>query len=175
MLILLPRQKNGLPGLLNKLLDPASLEAFKKLFNKATYTTNRFIFHLPKFTLGGESVDLKDKLVDLGLREVFTPKANFSGLSGEGNLFINKVMHQAVIEVSCVRPLKHSASSSDFCSYSALPTHVLCKPTHFFFHSFIATMSYSLQTSFNSVVKDWADKYHVCGTPKRSPSRSISR
>ncbi len=24
-----------------------------------------------------------------------------------------------------------------------LLTHVLCKPTHFFFHSFIATMSYS--------------------------------
>ncbi len=36
-------------------------------------------------------------------------------------------------------------------------THVLCKPTHFIFHSFMATMSYSLQTSFNSVVKDWAD------------------
>ncbi len=34
----------------------------------------------------------------------------------------------------------------------------LPKPTHFFFHSFIATMSYSLQTSFNSVMKDRADK-----------------
>ncbi len=56
-----------------------------------------------------------------------------------------------------------------------LLTHVLCKPTHFFFHSFIATRSYSLQTSFNSVLKDWADKYHVWGTPTRSPSRSNSR
>ncbi len=37
-------------------------------------------------------------------------------------------------------------------------THVLCKPTRFFFHSFIATMCYPLQTSFNSVMKDWADK-----------------
>ncbi len=46
-----------------------------------------------------------------------------------------------------------------------LLTHVLCKPTHLFFHSVIATMSYSLQTSFNSVMKDWADKYHVWGTP----------
>ncbi len=54
-------------------------------------------------------------------------------------------------------------------------THVHCKPTHFFFHSFIATMSYSLQTSFSSVMKDWADKYHVWGTPTRSPSRSNSR
>ncbi len=56
-----------------------------------------------------------------------------------------------------------------------LLTHVLCKPTHFFFHSFIATMSYSPQISFNSVTKDWADKYHVWGTPTRSPSRSNSR
>ncbi len=42
-----------------------------------------------------------------------------------------------------------------------LLTHVLCKPTHVFFHSFIGTMSDSLQTSFNSVMKDWADIYHV--------------
>ncbi len=44
-----------------------------------------------------------------------------------------------------------------------LLTHVLCKPTHFFFHAFIATISYSLQTKFNSIMKDWADKYHVWG------------
>ncbi len=56
-----------------------------------------------------------------------------------------------------------------------LLTHVLCKPTHFFFHSFIATMSYPLQTSFNSLMEDWADKYYVWGTPTRSPSRSNSR
>ncbi len=56
-----------------------------------------------------------------------------------------------------------------------LLTHVLFKPTHFFFHSFIATMSYCLQKSFNSVMKDLADKYHVWGTPTRSPSRSNAR
>ncbi len=50
-----------------------------------------------------------------------------------------------------------------------LLTNVLCKPTHFFFHSFIATMSYSPQISFNGVMKDWADKNHVWGTPTRSP------
>ncbi len=56
-----------------------------------------------------------------------------------------------------------------------LLTHVLCKPTHFFFHSFIATMSYPLQTSCISVMKGWADKFHVWGTPTRSPSRLNSR
>ncbi len=42
-----------------------------------------------------------------------------------------------------------------------LLTHVLCKPTHFYFHSFIATISYSLQINLSGVMKDWADKYHV--------------
>ncbi len=46
-----------------------------------------------------------------------------------------------------------------------LLTHVHCKRTHFVFHSFKADMSYSLQTNFVSVMKDWADKYHVWGTP----------
>ncbi len=39
--------------------------------------------------------------------------------------------------------------------------YVLCKSTHFFFPSVIAIMSYYLQTIFISVMKDWADKYHV--------------
>ncbi len=49
-----------------------------------------------------------------------------------------------------------------------LLTHVLCKPKHFFLQLFIATISNYLQTSFNSVMNDWPDKYHVWGTPARS-------
>ncbi len=56
-----------------------------------------------------------------------------------------------------------------------LLTHVLCKPTHLFFHLLIDTMSFTLQTRFSSVMKDWADKYHIWGTPTRSPFRSNSR
>ncbi len=69
----------------------------------------------------------------------------------------------------CLHPLKY------FLCTVRLLTHVLCKTTHFFFHSFIATMSNSPQISFNSVIKDWADKYHVRGIPTRAPSRSNSR
>ncbi len=42
-----------------------------------------------------------------------------------------------------------------------LLTHVLCKTSHFFFQSCITTMSNSRQASFNNVMKDWPDKYHV--------------
>ncbi len=100
MLIVLPKQNDGLPALLTKLLDPASLPTFEKLFSKFTYSMKRFMFHMPKFTLGGDSIDLKDHLRVLGMNEVFTDQADFSGITGKRNLFIDSVMHQAVIEVS---------------------------------------------------------------------------
>ncbi len=75
---------------------------------------------------------------------------------------------------STLTKLSLSFSSGCYCTVRLL-THVLCKPTHFLFHSFIATMSYCLQTSFISVRKGRADKHHVWGTPMRSSSRSNSR
>ncbi len=100
MLIVLPKQNDGLPALLTKLLEPASLPTFKKLFSKSTYGKRRFMFHMPKFTLGGDSIDLKEHLSVLGMNEVFTDQADFSGITGKKNLFIGGVMHQAVIEVN---------------------------------------------------------------------------
>ncbi len=99
MLIVLPKQNDGLPTLLTKLLDPATLPTFKKLFCKSTYSMKRSEFHMPKFTLGGDSIDLKDHLRVLGMNEVFASQADFSGVTGKKNLFIDSVMHQAVIEV----------------------------------------------------------------------------
>ncbi len=100
MLIVLPNQTNGLPGLLNKLLDSASLPTLKRLFSKSTYAMQRFYFFLPKFILGGKSSELKEKLGHLGVNEVFTPHADLSGINGMRNLYINSVLHQAVIKVS---------------------------------------------------------------------------
>ncbi len=54
-------------------------------------------------------------------------------------------------------------------------THVLCKPTHFFFQLLIDRMSNYIQTSFTGAMKDWTDKYHLWGTPTRSLSWSNSR
>ncbi len=54
---------------------------------------------MPKFTLSGESIDLKWHLKALGMNEVFTNQADFSGITGERILSIDSVMHQAVIEV----------------------------------------------------------------------------
>ncbi len=100
MLIVLPRKKGGLPALLKKLLKRKSLPKFRKLYSKSTYGKRRFMLYMPKFTLGGDSLDLKGHLGALGMNEVFTDRADFSGMTGERNFFIDSVMHQAVIEVS---------------------------------------------------------------------------
>ncbi len=103
MLIVLPNTKDGLPGLLTKLLAPTSLPTFKKLFTKSAYSSDRFFLYLPRFTLGGESTDLKACLRSLGLDEVFSPQADFSGINEQKNLCISSVMHQAVLEVRNVK------------------------------------------------------------------------
>ncbi len=87
-----------------------------------------------------------------------------------------KILDQSTFGTSCGMSKPVEPSLHEQYRYTVrFLTHVLCKPTHFFFHSFIATMSYPLQTSFIGVMKGWADKFHVWGTPKRSPSRSNSR
>ncbi len=77
MLIVLPKKNDGLPALLTKLLNTASLPKFRKLFTKSTYGNRRFMLYMPKFTLGGDSLDLKDHLRALGMIDVFTDRADF--------------------------------------------------------------------------------------------------
>jgi len=54
---------------------------------------------LPKFLIKTE-YSLKNTLIDLGLNVSFTPYADFSGMTGQKDLYIDKVMHKAFIEVN---------------------------------------------------------------------------
>ncbi len=72
MLIVLPKQNGGLPALLTRLLDSASLPTFKRRFSKALYDNKLFELQMPNFTLGRESIDLKESLKTLGVNEVVT-------------------------------------------------------------------------------------------------------
>lgn len=53
---------------------------------------------LPKFKTTLE-LKLKPILQELGLRQAFTPFADFSGITSDEKLFIDKVIHKAFIEV----------------------------------------------------------------------------
>ena len=50
--------------------------------------------HLPKFTLE-KALNVNEILQSLGIKKAFSPKANFSNLTQEGNLCIDKILHKA--------------------------------------------------------------------------------
>jgi len=55
--------------------------------------------YIPKFKLE-DSFELKDVLSNLGMAESFSDNSDFSGMDGSKYLFIDKVIHKAVIDVN---------------------------------------------------------------------------
>ncbi|KAK8762414.1 hypothetical protein V5799_026324 [Amblyomma americanum] len=55
--------------------------------------------YLPKFKLE-QAVDLKVTLQGIGIKDLFTPDADLSGISEAANLFYKNVFHKTVMEVS---------------------------------------------------------------------------
>ncbi|KAB1277674.1 Serpin A3-8 [Camelus dromedarius] len=53
---------------------------------------------LPKFSISSD-YDLKDILPQLGIREVFTDKADLSGVNDSNDLKVTQVVHKAVLDV----------------------------------------------------------------------------
>ena len=92
MIIILPKENN--------------ISSVEQMFNNenlatwmdSMYPTNVDIY-LPKFTHKTE-YNLKEMLIAMGMDIAFSPDADFSGMNGYGDLFIEKVLHKAFIEVN---------------------------------------------------------------------------
>lgn len=54
---------------------------------------------VPKFTVQGATISLKQELSALGMADAFTAAANFSGITTADQLFIDDVVHQAFVKV----------------------------------------------------------------------------
>jgi serine protease inhibitor len=92
MLIVLPREPDGLPTLEKKL----TLENLRK------WSDNDFReieIYLPRFKITAE-FSLKDTLAALGMTDAFSGIADFSGMDGKKGLFIQAVLHKALVEVN---------------------------------------------------------------------------
>jgi len=55
---------------------------------------------LPKFKITCGTLELKDILRDMGMKDAFSDAADFSGMTGKRDLYISNVMHKAFVEVN---------------------------------------------------------------------------
>uniref|UniRef100_F1L396 Serpin-like protein n=1 Tax=Ascaris suum TaxID=6253 RepID=F1L396_ASCSU len=92
MYILLPKRIYGLAAFEQSLQGTRILE----LLQNCTWNVVRV--EVPKFQLEGE-FELSNALYRMGLKDAFTSRANFSGIS-RSTLFISKVVHKSLIKVN---------------------------------------------------------------------------
>jgi len=94
MQVLLPNTKYGLVGLEDKLKNVDIHELFEKEKEKT-----EVIIGLPKFKQEN-TVQLNKQLSMLGLNNMFSPLADFSGISDVSGLHVSQVVQKAFIEVN---------------------------------------------------------------------------
>ncbi len=93
MVVLLPRAADGLAKL------EEELTSTKIASWLAEAGVIKLDVTLPLFRVESK-FQLKDVLQEMGLAESFTPRADFSGINGEKDLFLQDVIHQAYVEVN---------------------------------------------------------------------------
>lgn len=93
MLILLPRERDGI-GALERKLDAALLKQCIDNLKKTKVDVS-----IPRFT-AQQNASLKEILTAMGMGIAFSGDADFSGITGEPELYISEVMHSAVVEVN---------------------------------------------------------------------------
>jgi serine protease inhibitor len=94
MVVLLPHEEKECSDIL-KILTPENWEIWLKSF----YEADELSIKLPKFKDEYE-VKLNKVLSTMGMEIAFTPMADFSGINGSPNLFIDYVQHNTFIDVS---------------------------------------------------------------------------
>jgi len=95
MFILLPEQGSNLSQLEDKLTSADLVNVEEKF----SMRPSKVKLWLPRFKLD-ERLSLAKMLERMGMRDVFTGDADLSGIDGTMDLFVSKVVHQAVVEVN---------------------------------------------------------------------------
>lgn len=94
MIVLLPRDVEGLAALEKKLTAKFFAETRENLRD------TKVKLWLPKFKLE-ESYEMNDTLIALGMADAFSAeKADFSGMTGDRDLFLSAVYHKSFVDVN---------------------------------------------------------------------------
>ncbi len=93
MMVILPRSVDGWK-MVSRVLDRERLRKMEERFEPT-----EVYLSFPKFTVELK-MNLSRELSAMGMHKAFSHEADFSGMNGEKNLFIDEVIHKAFIEVS---------------------------------------------------------------------------
>ncbi|MFE3845276.1 serpin family protein [Thermoplasmatota archaeon] len=94
MIIMLPKENNDPSTIINSISD----ESYGELLDSMEEVN--VDIYLPKFNITTPLYSMVDMLYNLGIHDAFTYDADFSGISGNYDLFIKDVIHKAFIEVN---------------------------------------------------------------------------
>ncbi len=92
MIIMLPREPDGLPALEASL----ELDAIEQLV--AAAADGEFLVELPRFDIRSRP-PVKQALIDMGMASAFSPDADFSKMAPPPPLYIDDVVHEAFVSV----------------------------------------------------------------------------
>lgn len=94
MFIVLPNKMDGLPELEAKLHETSLDDSNVEMRSAKLHVS------IPKFKLEAD-VKLKDILINMGMSDIFDEKsADFSGISGEKDLYVSNIFHKSFIDVN---------------------------------------------------------------------------
>jgi len=96
MLVFLPREKGGLEEM-EKSITVENIQKWTKQMHKTEVEV-----YLPRFKFTTGPIELRRILSDMGMTDAFEspPVADFSGMTGEKDLFISNVVHKAFVDVN---------------------------------------------------------------------------
>lgn len=112
MLILLPNKVDGLPALEKRLTAANLMEISSTIFPTDVDVS------LPKFKLES-TFQLSDCLAELGMSDVFSDKADLSGMSQSG-LYVSDVIHKAYVDVN-EEGTEAAAATAAVVSFNSMP------------------------------------------------------
>ena len=93
MVVLLPKQTDGLPALEQSFTSGVAGEWIQKL-----EPVDKVILTLPRFTMT-QQFELNSALSAMGMAQAFSSAADFSGMTGKPNFSISAAIHKAYIDV----------------------------------------------------------------------------